>query len=83
MHKYLIFRTDRIGDYIFSRVLTESIKRDNPKNIIDFVCSSYNSKYIKFYKDIRNIYILDKYDLTLMFKNMLKINKSNYDYIIV
>ena len=83
MHKYLIFRTDRIGDYIFSRVLTESIKGDNPKNIIDFVCSSYNSKYIKFYKDIRNIYILDKNDLTLKLKNMLKINKSKYDYIIV
>jgi len=83
MRKYLIFRTDRIGDYIFSRVLTESIKNDNSKNIIDFVCSSYNSKYIKYYKDIRNIYILDKYDLTLMIKNLIKINKSNYDYLII
>ena len=66
MHKYLIFRTDRIGDYIFSRVLTESIKSENSKNIIDFVCSGYNSNYVKFFKDIRNIYILDKYNLTLM-----------------
>ena len=83
MHKYLIFRTDRIGDYIFSRVITESIKSENTKNIIDFVCSSYNSNYVKFFKDIRNIYILDKYNLTLMLKNILKINRSNYDYIIV
>ena len=52
MSKFLIFRTDRIGDYIFSRVLTESIKKDNPKNTIDFVCSSYNSTYIKNYNDI-------------------------------
>ncbi len=83
MYKYLIFRTDRIGDYIFSRVLTDSIKKSNPKNIIDFVCSSYNSKYIKNYKDIQNIYILDKYNLSLMIKNLIKINKSNYDYIII
>ena len=47
MNKYLIFRTDRIGDFIFSRILTESIKKDNPNNKIDFVCSSYNSKYVK------------------------------------
>ena len=31
MNKFLIFRTDRIGDYIFSRILTESIKANNPK----------------------------------------------------
>ena len=83
MHKYLIFRTDRIGDFIFSRILTESIKKDNPSNKIDFVCSSYNSKYVKNFKDISNIYILDKYDLGLMLKNILSINKKKYDYLII
>ena len=83
MSKFLIFRTDRIGDYIFSRMLTESIKNDNPKNTIDFVCSSYNSKYVKNFKDIRKIYILDKYDLGLMIKNLFKINSANYDYLII
>ena len=83
MSKFLIFRTDRIGDFIFSRILTESIKLDNKNNKIDFVCSTYNSKYIKNFKDISNIYILDKYDLRLMLKNLLKINKKNYDYLII
>ena len=83
MSKYLIFRTDRIGDYIFSRMLTESIKNDNYRNKIDFVCSSYNSKYIKNFKDINKIYILDKYDLSLMIKNLFAINRVNYDYIII
>ena len=83
MSKFLIFRTDRIGDYIFSRILTESIKKDNPTNTIDFVCSSYNSKYVKNFKDISKIYILDKYDLGLMIKNLLKINNANYDYLII
>ncbi len=83
MSKYLIFRTDRIGDYIFSRVLTESIKMENKSNIIDFVCSSYNSKYVKNYRDIRKIYILDKRKLKLMIKNLFEINKIKYDYLII
>ena len=74
MAKYLIFRTDRIGDFIFSRLITESIKNDNKKNTIDFVCSSYNSKYVKNFKDIKKIYILDKYNFSLMIKNLIKIN---------
>ena len=83
MSRYLIFRTDRIGDFIFSRMLTNSIKKKNPKNKIDFICSNYNSKYVKNYKDINKIYILDKYNLILMIKNMIQINNSKYDYIII
>ena len=83
MNKFLIFRTDRIGDYIFSRILTESIKANNPKSIIDVVCSSYNSTYIKNFKDVNKIYILDKYNLVLMIKNLTLINKVKYDYIII
>lgn len=83
MSKFLIFRTDRIGDYIFSRILTESIKKNNNKNSIDFVCSSYNSKYVKNFKDISKIYILDKYNLSLMIKNLFEINRVNYDYLII
>jgi len=83
MNRYLIFRTDRIGDYIFSRVITDAIKKQNSLNTIDFVCSSYNSKYIRNYKDISKIYILDKYDLKLMIKNLISINSSQYDYLII
>jgi len=83
MNKYLIFRTDRIGDFIFSRIITHAIKKKNPNNIIDFVCSSYNSNYIKNFKDINRLYILDKYDLKLMIKNFLTINSVKYDYLII
>ena len=83
MSKYLIFRTDRIGDFIFSRSLVYAIKKKSPKTKIDFVCSSYNSKYIENYGDINKIYILDKYNITLMIKNFININKSNYDKIII
>jgi len=83
MNKYLIFRTDRIGDFIFSRIITDAIKKKNPNNIVDFVCSSYNSNYIKNFKDINRLYILDKYDLKLMIKNFFSINSVKYDYLII
>ena len=83
MIKYLIFRTDRIGDYIFSRILVKSIKNKNPDARIDFVCSTYNSEYVKNYNDINNVYIFDKYDLKLMLKNLIKINSIKYDYLII
>ena len=83
MIKYLIFRTDRIGDFIFSRIITKSIRNKYPNAKIDFICSSYNSKYARNYKDINDIYILDKYDLKLMIKNLIKINSVKYDYLII
>ena len=83
MTRYLIFRTDRIGDFIFSRIITDAIKNQNKSNIIDFVCSSYNANYVKNFKDINKIFILDKYDLKLMIKNLITINSNKYDYLIV
>ena len=83
MLKFLIFRTDRIGDFIFSRMLTESIKLKYPNCKIDFVCSKYNSKYIKNFKDIKKIYVLDKYNIPMLVKNLIQINKSHYDYLII
>ena len=83
MNRYLIFRTDRIGDFIFSRIITDAIKKKNPLNIIDFICSSYNANYIKNYKDINKIFILDKYNLKLMIKNLISINSEKYDYILI
>ena len=81
MRKYLIFRTDRIGDYVFSRIITQSILDSNKKNQIDIICSKYNSGYIKKYKDINKIYILDKWDFINLFNTAIKINRVNYDYL--
>jgi ADP-heptose:LPS heptosyltransferase len=83
VNKFLIFRTDRIGDFIFSRIITQAIKKKNPKNLIDIVSSKYSHNYIKSYKDIRYVYPFDKYDPLLLCKNFIKINSENYDYIIV
>ena len=83
MFKYLLFRTDRIGDYIFSRILIESIKKKNNESIIDVVSSKYNHDYIKTFKDHRFVYPFDKYDPKLLLNNFIKINSQKYDYIII
>ena len=83
MSKYLIFRTDRIGGYVFSRIITQSILDNNKKNQIDIISSKYNSNYIKKYKDINKVYILDKWDLKSLIGTAIKINSVNYDYLIV
>jgi len=83
MTKYLIFRTDRIGDFIFSRLITDTIKKKDPHSIIDFVCSEYNSKYVKNFKDIKNIYILNKSSIFQLLKTLFAINKIKYDKLII
>ena len=83
MNRYLIFRTDRIGDFIFSRIITDAIKKKSSSNTIDFVCSNYNANYVKNYRDINKIFILDKYNIKLMIKNLIEINSNKYDYLIV
>ena len=54
MKKYLIFRTDRIGDFIVSCILINSIKRNDINSYITVVCSKKNYDYVK------NINLVDK-----------------------
>ena len=42
MNKYLIFRTDRQGDFLVTAILVKSIKRNNPDAIIHVVSSINN-----------------------------------------
>ena len=85
MSKFLIFRTDRIGDFITSQVVTSSISEISKKNQVDIVASSYNSKYIKNFKYIKNIYIFDKAQNKILdfFNLFIQIKKKKYDYLIV
>ena len=81
MAKFLIFRTDRIGDFITSQLVTNSISEISKKNKVDIVASKYNSKYIKNFKYINNIFIFDKtqnrildfFSLFLQIKNKIMI----------
>ena len=54
MNNYLLFRTDRIGDFLLSAILLNSIKRNDPNSHISVVCSSKNYHYAK------NFHLVDK-----------------------
>ena len=60
INKYLIFRTDRIGDFLLSCVLIKSIKRNDPKSHITVVGSNKNSKYISSFTFIDQVFTLNK-----------------------
>ena len=67
MKKIIIFKTDRIGDFInFSPCLR--IIKDNLKNCeITMICSDYNYQIVKNYKEIDKIYIIKKKNLYRFF----------------
>ena len=46
MNNYLIFRTDRIGDFLLTAILIKSIKRNDPGCYIYLVSSEKNFDYI-------------------------------------
>ena len=52
MKKYLIFRTDRIGDFLLTSILINSIKRNDPYSHISIVASEKNYNYIKTFGEM-------------------------------
>ena len=55
MNRYLLFRTDRIGDFLLSAVLIKSIKRNDSNSYIIVVGSEKNYNYIKTLKLIDEV----------------------------
>ena len=55
MNKYLIFRTDRIGDFLLSMILIKNIKRNDKKSYIVIVSSEKNYNYIKTFSIIDEV----------------------------
>ena len=60
MRKYLIFRTDRVGDFLFTLKIIKIIKSNNQNSEITIVASEYNQDYIKSFSDIDKIITLKK-----------------------
>ena len=59
MNKYLIFRTDRIGDFFLALILINSIKQNDPNSHITIVSSNKNHEYIKTFNIIDNVVLLN------------------------
>ena len=81
--KYLIFRTDRIGDFLITLPLLKSIKRNNPNSIISVVSSPKNIDFIKKNIFVDEVFLLESNNLKDKFKLFFKLNKYKYEAIII
>ena len=82
MSSYLIFRTDRIGDFLLTIILINSIKRNDPNSYITIVSSKTNYHFIRSFKVINEVLIL-KNNLFDKIKLIRKLRSNYYDKIIV
>ena len=60
MNKYLIFRTDRIGDFLLSMILIKNIKRNDKNSYIIVISSEKNYEYIKTFNLVDKVIKLKK-----------------------
>ena len=75
MNKYLIFRTDRIGDFLVSAILIKSIKSNDQKSHITIIASKKNYEYIKNFPYVDEVIKLennffDKFNLLFKLINL-------------
>jgi len=82
MNNYLIFRTDRIGDYIFSQILINSISRNDKKSRIYIIASDKNFFYASRFKNVYKV-LLFKKKLFILIKLFFFLNKINFKKIII
>ena len=70
MKKIIIFRTDRLGDFIITTSLLKGIKKKFPKSFITVVTSKLNYDFVKKYKIINKVILYDK-NFNLFYKFQL------------
>ena len=80
---YLIFRTDRIGDFLITLPLIKSIKRNKPDSKVFVVVSPKNEEFIKSNIFVDDIFILRKNNFYNKIKLYLQLRKKFFEAIIV
>lgn len=82
MNNYLILRTDRIGDYIFSQILINSISRNDKKSRIYVVASNKNFFYASRFSNVYKV-LLFKKNLIIILKLFFFLRRINFKKIII
>ena len=59
MNSVLLFRTDRVGDFLLSLSLIKIIKINYPNSKITIVASEKNHKYITSFKEVDDVVVLN------------------------
>ena len=82
MKKYLIFRTDRVGDFLFTLKFIKIIKLNDRNAEITVVASEKNQDYIKTFAVVDKVILLNN-NLFSKIKLIINLKKDNYETIIV
>jgi len=82
MNKYLIFRTDRIGDFLISMILIKNIKRNDKNSYVTVVSSEKNYHYIKTFNLVDKVICLKKSYLS-RFEVILRLIKHKFKFSII
>ncbi len=80
---YLIFRTDRIGDFLITSPLIKAIKRNDTKSKIYIVASKKNENFIKNYILVDKVFVLNSNNLKDRLKLLFELRKKKFDNIII
>ena len=81
LKKILVFRTDRLGDFIISKSVLNSLLHTK-KYLIDIVVSETNFNYIKNFKSFNKIYVYKNSYIKFIF-DYRKIFSTKYDYVLI
>lgn len=82
MKNVLIFRTDRIGDFLISAILLKCIKINDPSSQIILVSSTKNYSYIKNFPFVDEVIKLENNFLSKI-NVILKLRKKKFNNIII
>ena len=82
MNSILLFRTDRVGDFLLSLSLIKIIKTNYPNSKISVVASERNHKYISSFKEINDVIILKNNFLSKV-SLIFKLRSKIFDAVIV
>jgi ADP-heptose:LPS heptosyltransferase len=79
---YLIFRTDRIGDFLISAILIKCIKKNDKNSHITLISSNNNFDYIKSFPHVDKVINLNN-NIFGKLNLFLKLIKIKFKYIII
>tara|TARA_Y100001970_G_scaffold281776_1_gene393239 strand:+ start:1009 stop:2040 length:1032 start_codon:yes stop_codon:yes gene_type:complete len=80
---YLIFRTDRIGDFLMTSSLLSAIKRNDDNSKIYIVASKKNADFIKKSYLVDKVFSLESNKLIDRFKLYIQLKNYKFDNIII
>ena len=81
MKKILIFKTDRLGDFLNISPIINNLKLNYPSCSITLICSEYNYPLAEYYRNEIELIIYKRPLILFLLKNINFIFFNKYDYI--